>query len=260
MSLADGRRSRSHRRTASRTTTGPKISSRSTFIVGSVSVSTVGCDEVAAVALSASPPATALAPCVLRRSRGSRAPSRTARRRPAGPSAVSGSMPGADLDLAGVLGDALDDLVVRALLHVQPRAGGAALAMVEEDRVRRAGDRGLHVGVGEHDVRRLAAELERHLLQVAGRRLDDQLADLGRAGERHLVDVVVRGKRGAGVSPKPVTMLTTPSGSPASEDQLAQAQRRQRRLLGRLEHHRAAAGERRARASTPPSAAGSSTG
>ena len=91
------------------------------------------------------------------------------------------------------------DVVEDLLLDVQARAGVAALAVVEEDRVGRARDRRLQVGVGVDDVGRLAAELQADLLQVAGGRLDDQLADLGRAGERDLVDVVVGGERRAGV-------------------------------------------------------------
>src|SRR5436309_9604348 len=60
------------------------------------------------------------------------------------------------------------------------------------------GNRDLEIRVGQHDVRRLAAELERDLLQVAGCGAQDQLADLGRAGERDLVDVGVGRERGAG--------------------------------------------------------------
>ena len=106
-------------------------------------------------------------------------------------------------------------------------------------------DRRLEVGVGEDHVRRLAAELERDLLEVAGSRLDDQLADLGRAGERDLVDAVVRGQSRRRRPPNPVTMLTTPVGQPGLLHQLAEAQRRQRRLLGGLEHDGAAARQRR---------------
>ena len=47
------------------------------------------------------------------------------------------------------------------------------------------------------------------------------------------------------VSPKPVTMLTTPSGKPGFLDQFAEAQRRERRLLGRLQHDGAAGRQRR---------------
>ena len=45
-------------------------------------------------------------------------------------------------------------------------------------------------------------------------------------------------------APGPVTTLRTPSGRPASDGQLREAQRRQRRLAGRLEHDRVAGRER----------------
>ena len=51
--------------------------------------------------------------------------------------------------------------------------------------------------------------------------------------------------RRAGVSPAPVTMLTTPGGSPASAKLDASASDGQRRLLGRLQHRRAAGADRR---------------
>ena len=54
-------------------------------------------------------------------------------------------------------------------------------------------------GVGQHDLRALAAALERDLLEVAlGGVLEEQPADLGRAGERDLVDVHVPAQRRAG--------------------------------------------------------------
>ena len=89
-----------------------------------------------------------------------------------------------------MVGDAFDHFVVDRLLHVEPRAGAAALAVVEEDGAGRAGDGRAQIGVGQNDVGRLAAQFERDLLEVAlGGRLDDQAADLGRAGEGDLVDV-----------------------------------------------------------------------
>ena len=94
----------------------------------------------------------------------------------------------------------------------------------------------LEVGVLEHDVRALAAELERDLLQVARRRLHDQLADLGRAGEGDLVDRVVRRERRAGVA-EAGHDVDHPCGQPGLLHELAEAQRRQRRLLGGLQHH-----------------------
>ncbi len=50
-------------------------------------------------------------------------------------------MPGPTLDLLRLGGDAFDDAVEDRLLDEEPRAGAAALAVVEEDRVRGAGDR-----------------------------------------------------------------------------------------------------------------------
>ena len=49
----------------------------------------------------------------------------------------------------------------------------------------------LDVGVGEDDVRRLAAELERHPLDRLRRARGDPAPDLGRAGEGDLGDVGV---------------------------------------------------------------------
>jgi hypothetical protein len=69
-------------------------------------------------------------------------------------------------------------LVEAALLHEQPRTGHAALAVVEEDSVGGALDCA-GVGVGEHDVGALAAELRADLLQVARGGVHDDLANVG---------------------------------------------------------------------------------
>jgi len=150
-----------------------------------------------------------------------------------------------ELDLARLLGDPGGDLVEHVALDVQPRAGAAALTVVEEDRARGALDRRLEVGVLQHDLRRLAAQLERDLLEVARRRLHDQAPDLRGAGERHLVDVGVRGQMRAGVAEPGHDVHDTGRQSRLGH-QLAEPQRRQRRLLGRLEHHRAPGRQRRA--------------
>ncbi len=55
----------------------------------------------------------------------------------------------------------------RLLLHEDPRARAAVLPGVAEHRPRRRRGGGLEVGVGEHDVGRLAAQLERHALDRA---------------------------------------------------------------------------------------------
>jgi hypothetical protein len=50
------------------------------------------------------------------------------------------------------------------------------------------------VGVGEHDVGALAAQLQLEPLEVAGGGPHDLAADLGRAGEGDLLDVRVGGQ------------------------------------------------------------------
>ena len=65
------------------------------------------------------------------------------------------------------------DAVVHALLHEQPRAGAAHVALVEEDAVDDALDGLVDRRVVEHDVGRLAAELEREPLAGAGQRALD---------------------------------------------------------------------------------------
>ena len=56
----------------------------------------------------------------------------------------------------------------------------------------------LEVGVGQDDVRRLAAELERHALERPPGLRADLAADGGRAGEGDLVDARVVDERRAG--------------------------------------------------------------
>src|ERR1700722_6355905 len=81
------------------------------------------------------------------------------------------------------LGDAFQYAIVALLLYEQTRARAAALAMIEENRVRRARNRHIEIRIVEHDVGRLAAELQCDLLQITRLGLDDQLADFSRPGE-----------------------------------------------------------------------------
>ena len=93
----------------------------------------------------------------------------------------------------------------------------------------------VEVGVGKDDVGALAAQLEGHALQRAPALLADLAADDGRAGEGDLVDPGVvdqRGARGAVAGEHVERSL----GEARLQRQLAQAKRRQRRLLGRLQH------------------------
>src|SRR4051812_41492050 len=115
------------------------------------------------------------------------------------PVAMSGTDQGTHLGLVvGRVGD--DDslhcllelrheVVVRRSLHEDARARAAVLTGVVEDGVRRRRGSLLHVGVGAHHVRALAAQLQRHGLYPRGAPGHDLPAHLGRAGEDDLRDV-----------------------------------------------------------------------
>ena len=103
----------------------------------------------------------------------------------------------------------------------------------------------VQVGVVVDQHRRLAAEFEHHLLEVARGRLHDHLADLGRPGEGDLLDVGVRGDRrtcGVAVAGQQIDDAV---GHPGLGDEPVEQQRRKRRLLGGLDQHAATRGERR---------------
>ena len=86
------------------------------------------------------------------------------------------------------LDQAVDELVVDRLLDDQPGAGRADLARVQEDRGEREVEGDLEVGVSEHHVGVLAAELERHPLHRPGGGRHQPPAGLQTAGEGDEVD------------------------------------------------------------------------
>ena len=114
-----------------------------------------------------------------------------------GPMSVLGSRPGPIFRLRANSATPEVNSSKIAVLDQQSGAGRARLAVVEQEPAGDARYRGFEVGVGEDHLRALAAEFQRDLLQVAGRGGDDLLADLGGTGEGDLVDVGVRGQRGA---------------------------------------------------------------
>ena len=141
-------------------------------------------------------------------------------------------------------GDALDHLVVDPALDEDPRAADAALAGVHEDAHRRHEDGLVQVGVVVDQHRRLAAEFQHDLLEVARRRPHDLLADLGRPGEGDLLDVGMRGDgrtRGVAVAGQQVDDAV---GDAGLGDEPVQQQRRERRLLSGLDDAAAAGGQR----------------
>ena len=95
-------------------------------------------------------------------------------------------------------GEPLDERLVHRALDQHAAAGRTGLPAVLHDRGHEHGRRRFEIGVGEHDLRRLAAEFERDGYVVLGRHLRDQLAGGRRSRERDVVDAGMACERGAG--------------------------------------------------------------
>ena len=161
-----------------------------------------------------------------------------------GPTCVPMSRGMADAQHAGRADQPLDDLVVHAVDHDQPRAGRALLAGVAEGRVHHGGHRLVEVGVGVDDDRVLAAHLGDHPLHLAlpGRwtaaRSMMRQPDRLRAGEGDEGDVGVLDEVGADLLADPGQEGEAPRRQPAGIERLDERVRHERRLLGRLEASR----------------------
>ena len=115
---------------------------------------------------------------------------------------------------------------------------------LSNDGVRSCRGRTLEVGIGEDDVRGLAAELERHALDRPGGALHHAAADLGRAGEADLGDVGMLDQTLADLGALADDDLDDAFRNARLEAELGQAQGRERRQLGGLQHGGVAARER----------------
>ena len=149
---------------------------------------------------------------------------------------------GALAQLADVVGDALHELVVDRRLDVHALDRDADLAGVVHRVVGGGVGRPLDIGVGAHDQRVLAAELEVARDQPLGGRLEDRFAGLGRAGEHDAIDRLDQRRAG-----RPVAGcdLKRPVGQPGLAHHLRHQQRAQRRHLAGLEDHAVAGRQRR---------------
>ena len=136
-------------------------------------------------------------------------------------------------DPLGPLADRGHELVVDARLDDRPAARRADLARVDERRGQRVIDGGLEIGVGEHDVRALAAELERDALHVHRGAAHQRAPGLDATGQGDEVDVRAESASACPTrSPGPRTRLTTPRGDAGLLEQAGQVDRRQRRQVG----------------------------
>ena len=150
----------------------------------------------------------------------------------------------ADLVLGRALLESLNKLVVDATLHKDARPRAAALAVVIKNAKVDPRNRILDVGIVEHDVGALAAELERDLLQVrACSSLHDLPADDGAARKGDLVDVHVRGNGSARRLAKAGQDVDDAGREAGFFDELGCKEAGQRCLLGGLEDNGVAAGD-----------------
>ena len=129
-------------------------------------------------------------------------------------------------------------------VHEHARAVRADLARGIEVGEQSAGHGVVEFGVLEHDQRRLAAELERHVLERARGVVHHRLAGADLAGERHLADIGMARQQTAGSGSGPARPgRRRPAGRPRDRPSASFGAVSGVRL-GRLEDHRVAAGER----------------
>ena len=138
---------------------------------------------------------------------------------------------------------ALDELVVHLALHEDARARRAALAVEREHAEDRRVDRGLEVGIREHDGGGLAAELHRQALQERRRVAEDQLPGRALARERDERDIGMLHQRVAGILAESVHEVEDALRQPRLFEDPRPQRRRQGSELGRLQHDRVAGRE-----------------
>lgn len=130
-------------------------------------------------------------------------------------------------------------------MHEHPRRRIARLAAVAEAAARAAHDRLLDIGIGQDQVRALAAEFLVHALHGIGGRLRDLDARTRRTRERHHGDIRMPRQRVAHFVPVAVHEVEHAGRHAGLVQDLGEQDRAERRDLARLEHHRAAGRERR---------------
>lgn len=122
----------------------------------------------------------------------------------------------------------LEELVVHLALHQDARPGDAQLPGVAEDAGGNRGHALGHVGVGEHEHRRLATQLERGALQLRRHPGSDVAGGGRRTGERHADDIGVLDQRCAGLLPEPEHCVVGAGGKARLGEDLTEHTDRQR--------------------------------
>lgn len=141
------------------------------------------------------------------------------------------------------LGGSFDELVVNLILDERAGASTTALTHVEEEPEVRSLDSVRHVRIGQDDVRRFAAKLQRGSLQRPSRSDLNQLSDLRGTGECDLVDVGMVHELRARLA-KAWKHVDDSIGESRLAGQLRDVKSGQGSLLGRFENDDVAGGER----------------
>jgi hypothetical protein len=143
------------------------------------------------------------------------------------------------------LRQALHHLVIYRPLDQHSRAGGAHLPGIEEN-ARGGGTRGaIQIGICKDHVCGLSAQLEGHLLEVAGGALQNSAPDSGRTGEGHFVDAGMPHQRLADDAALAAYHVERARRQSRFEKQLGDPQHGKWRQFRRFDHQRATAGQRR---------------
>ena len=121
-------------------------------------------------------------------------------------------------------------------LHEEPASRGAGLPGVLDDRLQDDRQGARKVGVGEDDLRRLAAELQHALHGVARGGLLHERPDLDGAGERDEVDARMAGEGGAGFVSVARDDVERAFRQSDVRREARDLERGKARVLGRLQH------------------------
>ena len=147
--------------------------------------------------------------------------------------------------LGGALHQLGEELPRDRRVQQEPGIRRAHRALVVERAEDRLVHRGVQVGVGEHQIRALAAAFQPHLLGVGvGGVAQEPLSGLTGTGERDDVDVGVAAQCLTGGVPEAGHHVEHPFGHAGLGGQFGQPHRRKRCLLSGFEHH-AVAGRQR---------------
>ena len=151
----------------------------------------------------------------------------------------------AEADLLGTLHEAADEFLGDGILDDESGAGRTHLTGVDEGAVESIIQSRIEVGIGEDDVRVLAAELKGDLLDRVGGVAEQQTTGDEATGERDHVDVLMRRQRGTGIGTRTEDEVAGSSRQTELFEHLHGEDRRVRGELGRLEDESVASGDGR---------------